>query len=266
MKKYSRDDPSYNPRPKICEWLARGFEHVQSAPYKVSARWVFYRLLEDGFFDNKDDYTNKFEKPFSKARHAISSNCQAVLDWKPDTVIDETIMTINRTGYYETAEKWRENLRCYLDHNYTQPVYLEIWFEARAMIGQFQHYTERILLRPFGGYSGIFECWNIAKELERAADSYQKPMQIIYFGDLDQYGEDIGGVSLRYVRKWCEVEFDFVKGTTDDQIKDLRVKQWEAISDQQAGEIIQKAIAPFFDQSALDLLRDKERKAVERLA
>ena len=45
--------------------------------------------------------------------------------------------------------------------------YVEVWFEARAMIGQFRKYAPNVVLRPFGGFTSIPFKYEIAKDLER---------------------------------------------------------------------------------------------------
>lgn len=60
----------YNPRGETETILDRAWDLVQGVPYKVSARWVFYRLLQEGFYSKKSDYKNKWIKTSSAAKGA----------------------------------------------------------------------------------------------------------------------------------------------------------------------------------------------------
>ncbi|MDZ4241726.1 MAG: hypothetical protein U1D99_02775, partial [Candidatus Omnitrophota bacterium] len=78
-----------------------------------------------------------------------------------------------------------------LDKWRLQNYYVELWFEAKAMRAQFEHYTDYITLRPFGGDPSIHFKWQIAGELAEADESYMKPIVILYFGDMDPKGFQI---------------------------------------------------------------------------
>ena len=58
-------------------------EHLRSVTYQVSVRWVFYRLLQDGFYSKKSDYVN-FIQLTSRARHCEWNG------WHPEILADET--------------------------------------------------------------------------------------------------------------------------------------------------------------------------------
>ena len=48
----------YKPQPEQAAVLDKAFELVQSVPYKVSLRWLFYRLLQEGIYQDKSGYNN----------------------------------------------------------------------------------------------------------------------------------------------------------------------------------------------------------------
>ena len=60
---------AYKPYKKGREILNRAMEHIKSVDYKVSLRWVFYRLLQEGYY-NKKDYQS-WVQASSRARHAF---------------------------------------------------------------------------------------------------------------------------------------------------------------------------------------------------
>ena len=259
----------YNPRAETVAMLDRAYEIVSSVDYAVSARWLFYRLLQEGFYSKKDDYKNSFGKTFSQARHAFYGK------WRPDTLTDETRQVIARGDGYNTPTDWldalRRGLQCHLDKWHGQDYYVELWFEARAMANQFEHYTENITLRPLGGQPSIPYKWDTAKGLEEAAEAYGAPIIILYFGDLDAAGGTISDVVERDVRNWCEADFVFVRcGLTLDQVKQWGVPenpekpgeyQWEALPDEGARAIITESVSPYLRLDAFAQTERVELKA-----
>jgi hypothetical protein len=260
---------TWQPNKQTKEILDRALELVNSVPYRVSARWVFYRLLQEGYYGKKDDYKNKFMNHIRKARHEFYDG------WRPDTLEDQTREAIIRGDGYASVERWLKRistgLACNLDKWKDQDCYIELWYEARAMTEQFLHYTKHITLRPMGGQASIPYKWQIAKDLEKAAEQYQMPIVILYFGDLDPAGETIFEVVETDVRKWCTADFEVVHcGLTEDQVIKYNVPendekpgeyQWEALTDSAANEIITGAVNRFLRRDVLSEIMRKERGA-----
>ena len=258
---------TYTPQEKTATMLNRALQIVQSVPYAVSGRWLFYRLLQEGFYSSKSDYKDKFCKATAAARHAFYNG------WRPDTLIDETREPITRGGNYSSELTWltavSNRLNCSLDRWYTQDYYVELWYEARAMTAQFEHYTQHITLRPLGGQASIEYKWKAAKALESAGMEYGRPIVILYFGDLDSSGAHISNAVERDVRKWCEAPFQFIPcGLTLEQVKHYNVPenfdkpgefQWEALSDEGAREIISNGLQPFLRPDALSEIAEREK-------
>ena len=263
----------YTPHGKTAEILDRAYELVNSVPYQVSARWLFYRLLQEGFYKTKQDYSNKFLKAVSTARHAFYNG------WRPDTLADETRESIKGGAGFQNVRSWIEAVseaKCRLDKWYTQPVYLECWYEARAMTDQFRHYTKNVTLRPMGGQPSIPYKWQAAKDIERAAQEYKTPVVILYFGDLDPAGETISETIERDVREWCKADFEFIRcGLTAEQVARYSVPenidhpnayQWEALSDAGAQEIITSNLDGYLHHDAFSHVAEREAKASQWLA
>ena len=264
---------AYKPQEKTAQILDRAYELVESVPYQVSARWLFYRLLQEGYYQTKQDYSNKFLKAVSIARHAFYK------DWRPDTLADETREAITGGAGWATAAAWLEAVaeaKCSLDKWHTQPVYLECWYEARAMTDQFRHYTKHVTLRPMGGQPSIPYKWNIAKELEAAAEEYNHPIKILYFGDLDPAGETISETIERDVKGWCRARFEFIRcGLTAEQVRRYNVPeniehpgayQWEALTDEGAEAIITGNLKKFLRHDAFSNIEAQEKKVSKWLA
>jgi hypothetical protein len=261
---------AYSPQAKTAAILSRALEIIDSVPYQVSARWVFYRLLQEGHYAGKEDYKNKFLPAISAARHAEYAG------WDPFTLADETREAIVRgADGFDTPEDWlaaiAEQARCNLDPWQTQPNFVELWFEARAMVGQFEHYTQYATLRPMGGQPSIPFKAKTAENLEAAYERYRKPVKVLYFGDLDPAGETIAECVERDVRKWCAAPFEFIHcGLSRDQVAHHGIPenfehpgsyQWEALSDDAAREIITTAMAGLVNEEAFSVMAEKESHA-----
>lgn len=260
---------NYMPNAKSRQILAAAWEHIQSVPYKVTARWLFYRLLQDGFYKGKDD-VGTFSALFSRARH---NNFEG---WRPDTLADDTRNAIVKTGGLATAEDWVEYMAeggftCQLDHFYRQENYIELWFEAEAMRRQFEYYTRGITLRPMKGQASIDYKYSIAKDIEKQEARYDKPVVILYFGDLDDAGIKILEVIERDVRGWCDVDFEVDRcGLNPGDAEKYNIPenpdhpgayQWEAVTDETARELITKSIAKYLDMGEFDAAQSEGKKA-----
>lgn len=264
---------TYKPQKKQREILARALDLVNSVPYQVSARWLFYRLLQEGYYKSKSDYNNKFNPAISKARKAFYGG------WRPDTLTDGMREAIVRGAGYTSVSSYLRGLAarapCVLDKWSGQDTYVELWFEARAMVQQFLHYTSHMTLRPLGGQPSIPYKWEAAKDMERLARAYDVPVVILYFGDLDSAGETIAEVVERDVREWCAVDFQFVHcGLTAEQVQLYGVPenpekpgeyQWEALTDDAAREIITTHVDPFIRHDAFYEVEQQEQRATSWL-
>jgi hypothetical protein len=263
----------YTPQKRTAVILDRAYELVKSVPYQVSARWLFYRLLQEGYYKTKDDYSNKFLKAVSAARKSFYE------DWRPDTLADETRESIPGGGGFSSGKAWLEavsEIECNLDKWFAQDFYVECWYEARAMTDQFRHYVKYVTLRPMGGQPSIPYKWQAAKDLERAAKKYRKPIVILYFGDLDPAGATISETVENDVRQWCNASFDFFHcGLNEEQVRRYDVPQniehpgayqWEAITDHAAQEIITGNLAKFMRHDAIKAVIERENKITQWLA
>jgi len=262
------------PDPKTQDILNAALEHVRSVPYAVSLRWVFYRLYQDGFYSTKEGYNN-FEYLCSRARHTHWNG------WQPDTLADETREAIHRAYGYPNMEEALERLpsllsqsvNLELNHFYQQDHYIELWYEARAMTGQFRHYTAAIDLVPLGGMSSIPYKWHIAKRLEEIKERYGLPIVILYFGDEDLAGHTIKADVEEDARSWSSAEFEIVWcGLTEDQAKKYGVPhsiekkgyQWEALTDEAAREIIEASVYQYVDREIIRAAKEEADEEEDR--
>jgi hypothetical protein len=265
----ARNKDNYKPQAETKAILDRAWELVNSVPYQVSARWLFYGLLQEGYYTSKGDYKNKFMKAISNARHANYG------DWRPDTLADDTREAVYRGHGHRTPNKWiialAEDIECHLSVWHEQAHYIELWFEARAMAQQFEYYTQHITLRPMGGEPSIPYKFDTAKFLESAYRTYQKPITVLYFGDLDKKGLAIAQTVRKDVQKWCSINFDFVHcGLNLEQVQRYNVPQnfekpgtyqWEALSDTAAREIIESNVSQFVRHDAFSKVMEQQDAA-----
>lgn len=262
---------NYKPRPEQAAILDRAYDLVQSVPYQVTARWLFYGLLQESFFKDKDAYNGKFLPLLSKARKSFYKG------WTPETLADDTRQAVIRGGGWLSEKEFLRAVGravCTLDKWQSQDRYVELWFEAKAMKGQFEHYTDNITLRPFGGDASIPFKWKIARELADAFDRYGKPIVILYFGDMDKKGFQIPISAEKDIRQWSGVDFEFIRcGLNPGDEITFNIPenpdkpgsyQWEALTDAAARELITGWTDQFVTQGLFSEDEEREREITRR--
>jgi hypothetical protein len=277
-----RHETEWTPSGKTLRNLAVAWDLIQAVPYQVSLRWLFYNMLQLGYYSKKSDYKGNFQYIITEARHRFHEG------WRPDTLADDTRAPVERNGYYrdgaDLLNNYAAGLTCDVDMWHTQDNYVEVWFEARAMASQFEYYAPKLItLRPLGGQTSLDMKWKAAQAIEEASEIYGLPVTVLYFGDLDPAGELISDVVNAHVSGWCKVPFNFVHcGLVPEQIARYNVPenfekpgeyQWEALGDDAAREIISDAIAPYINRTALaaaEQMQDTEtlrlRQVLRRVA
>lgn len=134
---------AYQPYGRTKIILDRAMGHIQSVPYQVSVRWVFYRLLQEGLYRDKKDYKNLVQLT-ARARKDWYK------DWNPQTLADDTreMVVIKNNGeppdpdidqlieqemyaanekiewYREEAENYQHTVSYEIDPNYYQRPFL----------------------------------------------------------------------------------------------------------------------------------------------
>ena len=266
----------WQPRPTQQKILERGWHWKESVPYRVSSRWIFYKLYDyDHLFNvpKKRAYHNLFLPLFSKARKQSYDN------WRPDSLIDDSRVEFLAGFGYADEKEWLEigigGQECILDKWQDAKCYIEIWFEAAAMKGQFEYFAPCISLVPFKGDASIEYKWRIAKRLEEMAGRYSgKPIKILYFGDADKKGGEIPYNALHDIRAWCRTPFEFTHcGLTKEQAQRFGLGesldqpgsyQWESLSHDQARELIIPNVEKVINKRLIDEIRQREEKATAR--
>lgn len=261
---------SYTPTPENAKWLDWLIDRIKDAPYEVTTRWAFYRLVQEFNF-TKGDY-KKFLSLTSRARKEYYG------EYTPTTFVDDTREMSNHYGTgYDKATDWVESMRSRspklaIEHAQNNIVF--VCFEAKAMIRQFEHYLDRwrVCLVPFGGDPSIHYKHKLAELIEEAAELYEKPIRVLYFGDYDPKGMEIPLNAMRDVRRWTDAEFEFVRvGINPEHIEELGIVedpehpgkfQWEALDEKAAEKLINR-VFEFWDKDAIAEIKRKEREAGE---
>jgi len=269
---------SYRPQRKAREWLSKAMGYINSVDYKVSARWVSYRLLQDGTLSSKKDF-GKLEHYLNQARKGYYE------DWTPFTLADSIRETLNVPILDHGAESYdpeamaEENLEG-LDYFYVdiprwhyEQFYVEVWFEARAMSEQFQQYVPKnVALQPCGGDLSIPLKAEGAKRLRRWAEEIGKPPVVLYFGDYDTKGLQIPSSIGTELYSWCCPELKIYRiGLLEEHIERFGLPenpekpgdyQWEALSDEQAQEIITEGLNEFLTDEAIRKVHRVEQRII----
>lgn len=264
------------PTDLVLSIVAAAKDAATSVPYKVSLRWVFYRLWQEGVLAHVPETPNASKKV--NAYNRLKAYCSKAVHTnllKPDWVADET-RNIGGAGGYHSVEEWVEALkddRCYLDRMLGQEKYVMVAFEAEAMAQQFDHYAGPYgcKLMPMRGDPSNPYKHRIVQMIRWIDHSLSMPVVVIYFGDLDRKGMTIPETAFFDVRSWCDVEFESYRIGLNEgdeityNIPEIPGKpgayQWEALDDDQAGEMITTAIEEFVDMDQIEAIKEEEDEA-----
>jgi len=260
---------AYRPKPHVAENLDWCLKRVNAVPYRVTARWLFYRLVQERGFQKRQ--YKVFLKWTSNARKRFYNG------WAPDALADDTRQAHVRGHGYESAGAWMHSFkreRCVFDKYAAQQNIVELWFEAEAMYSQFNHYTGayHVTLRPFKGDASIDYKWRIARDIEALAH-YGKPIVILYFGDLDTKGLEIPNNALKDIRAWCSVPFTLIRcGINKQHISEFSLVenpekpgayQWEALNESRAQQLIIGNLERFWSLGAVQRVEEEEEQATQ---
>ena len=258
----------YKPQKMVAEILDWALQKVKSVPYEVSLRWLFYQVLQEKGL-TKDSY-KKFISYTATARKRFWNG------WNPTTLVDDSREILFSGSGYASPRNWVESFKeynCILDKRHDQESITVIMFEAQAMRAQFEHYSVPffVTLVPFKGDASINLKWKIAKWLEQISAEYHKPINVLYFGDLDPKGLEIPENAMRDIRSWCSAPFNYKRiGLTQEHIDRWYIPdnperpgqyQWEALSDVAAKELIEGTLIGMVNLTKIHIIRERETEA-----
>lgn len=269
------------------EWVKRIVKDAPvilgALPYRVSLRWLFYRLFQEGYFpSNEGKESGAYKADCYKKLKAIKSRAvysENEWRWPPDICTDEGRNRVAQSGFWDGEERAAtlvKQANCRIDINGASDFYVMLCFEAQAMAQQFKHYTREypVDLWPFAGDPSHDFKNDLARHCavlthEMMDRGFQKPILLYYFGDLDPKGMVIPESAIYRVREWAFDKSVYVEiiakrvGLLDhhpelfgmesaesfDQSSGQWITkfQWEALADDQAGDLIIEALESVFD-------------------
>jgi len=255
----------FAPYAKSIDKLNFAMAKIQSVPYKVSGRWLFYQLVQAGYLTKKD--YDKFCMLLSRVRKNFWNG------WRPDILTDSI-----RECVWKGEALYSRDIK--LDAIEDQDYYVQLWFEAQAMYQQFEYYTKdfRVSLVPFRGDCSIPIKWEIAKKIEAMANKYRKPVKVLYFGDYDVKGLQIYISALKDITTWCNLNFDVERiGLTLEQAQLFNLPenpskpnayQWEALSDKDASTLILGSVKKYLRKIPEEIIEKENgiRKKIDEVA
>lgn len=261
--------------------LDRSLELVQNVPYKVTLRWLFYGIWQEGFYSymkaterasEKRRSYESFKTILEKLRHSGSE----IQDRWPIELIDDRRDPIYRSEGFDGVSEWlshqKQSIECLTDKMASQDYYTMVAFEAEAMLSQFKYLTKdyHVNLWPFSGHASIPYKKRLAQEIDWARNKFDLPVVILYFGDKDKKGEEIGETGIRHVRKWSKHDFTAYRvGLNKEHVDKYNLPddpekegsyQWEALRDEAARDLIQGALDEFIDTDRIDSVLQAEQE------
>ena len=177
----------WEPRSATASILNAAMAYIQSVPYKVGLRWVFYRLLQDGHLSSKAEY-GKLKDYAAKARKTLWNG------WHPSTLVDEGREVVISRDPVTAADAldWLPHQLSLAPDIFTgQECIPFLLFEAATMVGQFDHFAGDFDRAALRGDASIPHKWNITERMNELHDRTGLPIHVLYFGDLDPKGLQI---------------------------------------------------------------------------
>ena len=178
--------------------------------YKVvTVRQIYYGLVSQQIINNNKSEYNRVVRIIKRARLA------GLLEF--DKIIDDT-REAQKTPSWDSIEdiinvaidQYRSNW--WVNQDY----YVEVWLEKRALSRIFYPITDLydVYLCVGGGYQSWSEIWEAKKRFEEVGD---KPIIILYFGDLDPSGKDMPrDIKERFQTLGIDIRVEEVALTRDD--------------------------------------------------
>ncbi len=288
----------YNPRPETAELLSWMLEEIQSVPYEVTLRWAFYQAVQKkGLL--KSDY-GKVKQYAAEARKNFWNGWNPTTLVDDTRKIEKRGHGYDDFKDWLNAMKEKEPV---YEIYSKQDTIVTLWFEAQAMSRQFEYYASpyRVSYAAFKGDPSINFKWVIAQYLADLYKRYRKPIVILYFGDYEanknsgsrakgltipQHAfHDIAGWFLGILERdevikredWEEDLSKVIRmeriGLNEEHIDEWDLPenperpgeyQWEALSDEQAGNLITESIQRNWSTEAVNKNTEVENEDTKR--
>lgn len=262
-------------RAEIDGILQAGKAFVDSLPYKVSLREVFYHLLQKGLLRDKADYGNW-------KGYATEARKNWHLGWRPDTLIDGGREIIISASPSDAADQLA-TLPYYIDIRpdlYSgQAAVPFLIYEAGGSTGQFSHHAPWCDHAPLRGDASVPHKWAIAERIAELAECYCLPVHVGYFGDYDPKGLKIPQSAMADILPWIERirpgtevmftrfglnEGDNVRYNIPEKPEKPGTYEWQALTPEQGEAVIKGALSAMVDKDEIERrIGDAEADTVE---
>jgi hypothetical protein len=170
--------------------LQHALDVIKQYNIRLTVRQVYYRLVAAGIIKNSRSSYNMLDKCLVKARlsgaipfDAFEDRSREFLAGDCNYESPEDYMAWRLQALKDSA--WEYEVPRWL----FQPEYVEVWLEKDALSALFNQVCDKlhVVLAPCRGYPSLTFLYEAAQRLKNV----DKPITILYFGDLDPRGKDI---------------------------------------------------------------------------
>jgi len=170
--------------------LSHVLDVVKQYSIPLTVRQIFYRLVAAGIIQNTRSSYNSLDKCLVKARtkgvipfNKLEDRSREFLCGDHRFETPEDFMAWRIQALKDSASEYEVPFWMF------QPEYVEVWLEKDALSALFKQVCEKwhVLLAPCRGYPSLTYLFEAAQRLK----NIDKPITILYFGDLDPRGRDI---------------------------------------------------------------------------
>jgi len=253
----------------------------------LTVRQIYYRLVAAGVIRNTRSSYNALDKCLVNARlkgiipfDKLQDRSRVFLSGDHEFYEPEDWMAWRIEALKESASKYE------LPYWHFQPEYVEVWLEKDALSALFKQVCDRlhVVLAPCRGYPSLTYLYEAS---ERLGD-VDKPITILYFGDLDPRGRDIE----RFITETLEdfgVEVNVQRvALTKQQVEaynlppaptkktDTMARQWietegdavwelDALEPNLLMQLVEQAVLQHFNQALFEKRNELQRQYREKI-
>jgi len=183
----------------MAKLLQHALNVISQYDIPLTVRQVFYRLVAAGIIQNTRSNYNTLDRCLVNARirgiipfEKLEDRSRQFLAGDHEFEDPEDFMAWRVEALKSSADQYE------LPYWHFQPEYVEVWLEKDALSALFKQVCDRlhVVLAPCRGYPSLTYLYEAAQRLK----NIDKPITILYFGDLDPRGRDIE----RYITETLE--------------------------------------------------------------
>jgi len=253
----------------------------------LTIRQIYYRLVASNIIKNSRSAYNVLDKTLVRARlnglipfARIEDRSRTFLAGDHRLEAPEDFMAWRIEALKDSASEYE------VPYWLFQPEYVEVWLEKDALSALFNQVCDRlhVVLAPCRGYPSLTFLYEAAQRLKNV----DKPITILYFGDLDPRGADI----QRYLTETLQnfgvlVNVERVALTREQVLQyrlppaltkksDTLARQWvetqgdavwelDALEPKTLMQLVEYSILQHFDQTLFEKRNELERQNREKI-